>query len=72
MPPMCSNIFSTWTRRRFRPLANWKKSINPHTIASLNDALIIMEKEINELTDALYGRNFTEISKNKKQMKSNC
>jgi hypothetical protein len=46
----------------FPSLTELEKNINPHTIASLNEALsgdiIIVEKDINELTDALYGRKF--------------
>ncbi len=46
----------------FPSLTELEKNINPHTIASLNEALsgdiIIVEREINELTEALYGRKF--------------
>lgn len=46
----------------FPSITELEKNINPHTIASLNEALsgdiIIVEKDINELTDALYGRKF--------------
>ncbi|MCI0496536.1 DUF6079 family protein, partial [candidate division KSB1 bacterium] len=46
----------------FPSLTELEKNINPHTIASLNEALsgdiIIVERDINELTDALYGRKF--------------
>jgi hypothetical protein len=46
----------------FPSLTELEKNINPHTMASLNEALsgdiIIVEKDINELTDALYGRKF--------------
>ncbi|MDZ7401238.1 MAG: hypothetical protein ONB37_13840, partial [candidate division KSB1 bacterium] len=46
----------------FQSLTELEKNINPHTIASLNEALsddiIIVERDINELTEALYGRKF--------------
>jgi ribosomal protein L23 len=46
----------------FPSLTELEKNINPHTIASLNEALsgdiIIVERDINELTEALYGRKF--------------
>jgi hypothetical protein len=28
-PAMCSSIFSTWTRRHFRPLLSWKRTSIP-------------------------------------------
>lgn len=46
----------------FPSLTELEKNINPHTIANLNEALsgdiIIVERDINELTEALYGRKF--------------
>jgi len=49
----------------FPSLTELEKNINPHTIASLNEALsgdiIIVERDINELTEALYGRKFKPV-----------
>jgi hypothetical protein len=58
-----SNVFEYFLNMdltTFPSTTEMEKNINPHTMASLNEALsgdiIIVDKNLNELTDVLYGR----------------